>query len=224
MTPNSLSSGAPAAAVSAGVSAANALAAASFVTASSLSGEHLRVVVQVTKDGVAVVYPAFTLPVEGLDVYVGSVTGQQFSALAANTGRTLEVAEAQREKMGLLDWKVALQRSMVTLEALLEVSYLAVACTCAALTLSALLRCSPSPSASIWTFSTPRQPTYEATQACRRSRSTTSSMPSCTPCIGQARRSASRVARFSSPREVLRCARRSTGSSRTVSCLNAVSQ
>jgi CDK inhibitor PHO81 len=123
-TPTSLSastSDAPVA-VSAGGAAANALAAESYVTASSLSGQHLRVAVQVTKDGVAVVYPAFTLPVQELDVYVGSVTGAQFASLAKSTGRALQVPPERRDSLSLQEWKTALQRSMVTLDELLEVS------------------------------------------------------------------------------------------------------
>lgn len=93
----------------------------SFVTASSLSGDYLRVVVQVTKDGVAVVYPEWTLPLEALDVYVGSVTSEQFVRLAQTTNRILSVQEERRHNMTPAEWTAALSRSMTTLEALLEV-------------------------------------------------------------------------------------------------------
>lgn len=99
----------------------NALEVGSIVTATSLSGEHLRIVVQVTKDGVAVAYPDFTLPVAGLDVYVGSVTSDQFTTLALSTQRNLAVSSADILKLGLADWKLLLRRSMITLEELLTV-------------------------------------------------------------------------------------------------------
>lgn len=102
--------------------AASALDAGSFVTASSLSGEHLRVVVQVTKDGVAVAYSDFTLPVPGFDVYVGSATSEQFSALAERTQRSIKANLSELQKLSIADWKLLIQRSMLTLEELLSVS------------------------------------------------------------------------------------------------------
>lgn len=99
--------------------AASALESGMFVTASSLSGEHLRIVVQVTKDGIAVAFPEFTLPVEGLDVYVGSVTGQQFKQFAHHAQRDMMPDPAAVTKMGLVDWKLFIERCMMTLEDLL---------------------------------------------------------------------------------------------------------
>lgn len=58
-----------------------------LVTASSLSGEYVDLVVQVTSDGVPVAWPNHTLPVPGLDVGVADVTYEQFSALASSTGK-----------------------------------------------------------------------------------------------------------------------------------------
>ena len=60
-----------------------------LVTASSLSGEYVDVVVQVTKDGVPVVYPSWTLPVPDLDIGVADVTFAQFQHLASKNERTL---------------------------------------------------------------------------------------------------------------------------------------
>jgi CDK inhibitor PHO81 len=104
----------------------SALDAGTFVTASSLSGQHLRIVVQVTKDGIAVAYPEFTLPVQGLDVYVGSVTGQQFEQFAHHAQRNIRPDPAEVPKMGLIDWKHFIERSMMTLEDLLTLLPIAV--------------------------------------------------------------------------------------------------
>ncbi|WVQ75263.1 hypothetical protein IAR50_004876 [Cryptococcus sp. DSM 104548] len=60
-----------------------------LVTASSLSGEYVHVVVQVTKDGVPVVYPHLRLPVEEFDLGVSDVTFAQYSQLASRLGLTL---------------------------------------------------------------------------------------------------------------------------------------
>ncbi|KAK0549793.1 phosphate system positive regulatory protein pho81 [Tilletia horrida] len=95
---------------------------ASFIMGSSLSGEYLLVTLQVTSDGVAVVYGGSTLPVPGLDVYVGGVKAAQFLALAQNTGRQFpQLDEETRRKMSLADWRTALKDRMTTLQALLEV-------------------------------------------------------------------------------------------------------
>ncbi|RIA87384.1 hypothetical protein C1645_777448 [Glomus cerebriforme] len=53
----------------------------SFITASSLSGEYIQIVVQVTRDMVAVVYSEWMLPVEGFDLCVSDVTFKQFKSL-----------------------------------------------------------------------------------------------------------------------------------------------
>lgn len=112
----SAASASPAVAVA---SAASALNAGSFVTASSLSGEHLKIVVQVTKDGVAVAFPEFTLPVQGLDVYVGSVTGQQFKHFSHSVQRNIEPSPTEVASMTLADWRLFIERSMMSLEELL---------------------------------------------------------------------------------------------------------
>ena len=92
----------------------------SVVTASSLSGEHVRVVVQVTSDGVPVAFPQWKLPVEGFDVHVGEVTAAQFFALAERTGKTLDKALiADQADPG--DWYQAILGSLVSLEELLKV-------------------------------------------------------------------------------------------------------
>ena len=57
-----------------------------LVTASSLSGEYVEVVVQLTSDGIPVAYPDWTLPVSDVDVGVSEVTFDQFQALASKNG------------------------------------------------------------------------------------------------------------------------------------------
>jgi CDK inhibitor PHO81 len=46
----------------------------SFITASSLAEEYLDAIVQVTSDGIPVVYPYWYLPFESFPVYIASVT------------------------------------------------------------------------------------------------------------------------------------------------------
>lgn len=75
----------------------------SLITASSLSGQFIRVFVQVTRDLVPVAYPSWRLPVEGLDLGVSEVTYDQFQAIvnrssdsAARTEELRSVTSAQQ--------------------------------------------------------------------------------------------------------------------------------
>lgn len=111
------SSGTPLAA-SVGSSGAPA-AQPTLVTGSSLAGEYLRVVVQVTKDAVAIVWPSPFIPLPGLHVYVGSVKSDELVNLATQAGHSLDWTPVQAAQASWADWRQALQTSVVTLEKLL---------------------------------------------------------------------------------------------------------
>ncbi|GAA5978148.1 hypothetical protein JCM10908_004246 [Rhodotorula pacifica] len=91
----------------------------SVVTASSLSGEHVRIVVQVTSDGHPVAWPQWKLPVDGLDVFVGDVTLEQLSTLAKRLGKSVDTS-----RVGNADdpseWYGVIAESLVSLEELLS--------------------------------------------------------------------------------------------------------
>ncbi|TPX33648.1 hypothetical protein SmJEL517_g03537 [Synchytrium microbalum] len=53
----------------------------SFITASSLAEEYIHAVIQITRDGIPVVYPEWHLPIEGFSIGVSSVTFQQAKTL-----------------------------------------------------------------------------------------------------------------------------------------------
>ncbi|KAI5479290.1 CDK inhibitor PHO81 [Pseudohyphozyma bogoriensis] len=103
-----------------GEPAPNAAGGPSVVTASSLSGEHVRVVVQVTSDGVPVVYPQWRLPVEGFDVHVGEVSYAQFLALAQKTGRGLN-PDTVVNKSEAAAWYQAIFGALASLDEVLKV-------------------------------------------------------------------------------------------------------
>ncbi|KAJ1026771.1 hypothetical protein NDA16_002068 [Ustilago loliicola] len=107
---------------SAGATSASATAAAqaTLVTGSSLAGEYLRVVVQVTKDAVAIVWPSPFIPLPGLQVYVGSVKADELLSLASSTNHALNWTPAQAASATWSDWQQALATSVVTLETLLS--------------------------------------------------------------------------------------------------------
>lgn len=57
-----------------------------LVTGSSLAGEYVRLCIQLTSDGVPVIYPSWSIPFSGLEVPVCSVTHAQFQKIGAQAG------------------------------------------------------------------------------------------------------------------------------------------
>lgn len=92
----------------------------SFVTASSLSGEYVKLVVQVTRDGVPVTYPVWRLPIDNVDLHVSDVTWSQLSVLAEQTGRTLRSAEHAGSASSV--WYKALSNVVAPLQDVFQVS------------------------------------------------------------------------------------------------------
>ena len=87
-----------------------------LVTASSLSGEYVDVVVQVTKDRVPVAYPDYNLPVPGFDIGVANVTYDQFEQLAQTTNRQFSPPSSAQTAA---EWFTTISNSLVSLESLL---------------------------------------------------------------------------------------------------------
>ena len=90
--------------------------ASALVTASSLSGEYVHIVVQVTKDGHPVAFPEWRLPVSGLDVGVSDVSLSQFRTIAESHHRQL----VPPEKSTSNEWYNAISTSMASLEDVLN--------------------------------------------------------------------------------------------------------
>lgn len=88
---------------------------------SSLSGEYIHVVVQVTRDGVPVVCSLYKLPVEGLDLGVADLTVEQFLALAKAKRSELPLEMAGKD-LSSSEWQKLLRQTTTTLENLLKVS------------------------------------------------------------------------------------------------------
>jgi CDK inhibitor PHO81 len=92
-------------------------AASRTLTISSLKGNYIYVVVQVTRDLHPVVYPDWLLPESAFDLTVADVTLAQFEALAARLGRHLKLPSGSMAN----DWPVLVARSMVSLAHLMQV-------------------------------------------------------------------------------------------------------
>lgn len=94
-----------------------------LVTATSLTGQYLTVIVQVTKDLIPVVYGDHKLPIEAFEMGVADVTYDQFQKLAKAKGRRLEDSRVEANKGELVVgvWANLIRSSMVSLETLLAV-------------------------------------------------------------------------------------------------------
>ncbi|KAF9534972.1 cyclin-dependent protein kinase inhibitor [Crepidotus variabilis] len=86
------------------------------VTISSLNGDYVYVVVQVTRDLQPVVYFDWLLPEVPLDVGVADGTLSQFEALAKSSGRNILGADHKAPAA----WGAALSRCMITLDELMR--------------------------------------------------------------------------------------------------------
>ncbi|KAG8927295.1 ubiquitin-protein ligase peroxin 12 [Tulasnella sp. 417] len=107
--------------VRAGTASASALpSGVSNVVFSSLSGEYIHAVVQVTRDNVPVVCSAYKLPVDGLDLGVADLTVDQFLAQAKARRTELPTGVAGKD-LSSAEWQKLLRRTTMTLENVLKV-------------------------------------------------------------------------------------------------------
>ncbi|MBW0495776.1 hypothetical protein O181_035491 [Austropuccinia psidii MF-1] len=96
------------------------LASSAFVTASSLSGKYVQLTVQVTRDGVPVVYSGSRLKVQGFEIDVCDVTSTQFMNLANDLSKTFAHCPLAPGDDIAVHWHNFLSNSMVTLESVLD--------------------------------------------------------------------------------------------------------
>lgn len=98
-------------------------AAANVVTLSSLSGEFVHIVVQVTRDRVPVIYPDWNIPVDNdqFELGVADVSAAQFYRLSEKLERQLSTINA-RMPTSAVAWHCFLSQRMSTLKEVLEVS------------------------------------------------------------------------------------------------------
>lgn len=94
-----------------------------FITASSLSGDYLHLVVQVTTDYKPVVFFDQHLPYSGLTIGASEVTLEQFIALAENQRKAAKYTLNQVSKSATTsEWYKAIRSGLCSLEEVLAVS------------------------------------------------------------------------------------------------------
>ncbi len=89
------------------------------LTFSSLVGEYIHLVVQVTRDLQPVIFNRWKLPVEEYDLGIAEVTLEQVRRLAAKQAKNVNYAQLQSTKP--FDWHQALFDSLAPLEELMKV-------------------------------------------------------------------------------------------------------
>lgn len=92
--------------------ATSALDESGHITGSSLSGDYLRLCVQLTRDAVPVIYPAYTFTHSGLDVSIGSLP---FRALPLLSSETAALRSAS-ETTNVVEWRSRLSGSILALK------------------------------------------------------------------------------------------------------------
>lgn len=109
--------------------ASSSAAIPSFITASSLAGDYVRVVVQLTRDNVPVVFANWLIPFEGLDLAVSDVTFDQYVQLGTKLMSQKSVNDQQQQEMcpitgnSMIVQNTASEPSFLSLEYVLRVSW-----------------------------------------------------------------------------------------------------
>lgn len=94
------------------------------LTISSIKGDYVYIVVQVTRDSQPVAYPHWKLPRDKFDLYVPNLTLSQFDSLAVELGRKVDTRKPKPSTPA--QWYALLRGSMLSLAELLSVSNSAV--------------------------------------------------------------------------------------------------
>lgn len=69
-----------------------------FITGSSLSGEYAQIFVQLTSDGVPVLFPTWSLHHQGIDVPIGRLSYEQYQSLGLQQGQGIESSNGLGEQ------------------------------------------------------------------------------------------------------------------------------
>ena len=69
-----------------------------FITGSSLSGDYVQLFVQLTRDGIPVLYPRWSINHYGIDLPIGRMTHQQYLSLSSQYGQGEEILPSLQHK------------------------------------------------------------------------------------------------------------------------------
>ena len=95
--------------------ATSALDESGLITGSSLSGDYLRLCVQLTRDAFPVIYPSYTFDHSGLDVSIGSLPFRALPLLSSDTAALRSASETTN----IVDLRAHLSSSILALRSVL---------------------------------------------------------------------------------------------------------
>lgn len=90
-----------------------------LVTGSSLSGDYLRLTVQLTRDGIPVIYPSYFVSYNNLDVSIGQVEFEVFSKLGLSSSVLNGDGTSTLDSIDIMDWRDRLSGSVFALREIL---------------------------------------------------------------------------------------------------------
>ena len=92
-----------------------------LITGSSLSGDYLRLVVQLTRDAIPVIYPSYTIHHSGLDVGISTLTYSSLSQFGFDVSDLRGVSTPSSEVMNITEWRTRLSDAILSLKDVLAV-------------------------------------------------------------------------------------------------------
>jgi CDK inhibitor PHO81 len=91
-----------------------------LITGSSLSGDYLRLTVQLTRDGVPIIHPSYTIHHSGLDVNISQLTINALNQFNVSPN-TLRATTPSSETVSISEWRKRLSSSILTLKSVLSI-------------------------------------------------------------------------------------------------------
>lgn len=92
-----------------------------LITGSSLSGDYLRLSVQLTRDAIPIIYPSYTIHHSGLDVNISQLSLSSLSQFNIPSERLRGPTTPTSETLPINEWRVRLSTSILTLKDVLDV-------------------------------------------------------------------------------------------------------
>ena len=92
-----------------------------LITGSSLSGDYLRLCVQLTRDAIPIIYPSYTIHHSGLDVCISQLPLASLAQFGVASSTLRGASTPSRETIPISEWRSRLSNSILTLKSVLDV-------------------------------------------------------------------------------------------------------
>ena len=92
-----------------------------LITGSSLSGDYLRLVVQLSRDAVPIIYPSYTIHHSGLDIGISTLNFASLSQFGFGAADLRGASTPSSEIMNITEWRTRLSNAILSLKDVLAV-------------------------------------------------------------------------------------------------------